>query len=75
MEFIEINKGDIVQIVDEEHAWFPALLIVDEVKNWGVVAFALIPQKNDGSEPVGRAYNRLSFAKIERVGEANIIPG
>jgi len=70
----ELEKGDIVQIVDEGHAWFPALLIVDEVKSWGVQAVTLVPKANDGSEPVARLYNRLPWALIEKVGKANIVP-
>lgn len=74
MEYIDIEKDDIVQIVDQDHAWFPALLIVDEVKSWGVQAFVIIPNSNDGSEPISQAYNRLPFNKIEKVGKANIAP-
>ncbi len=73
-DFTDMEKGDIVQIVDKKHAWYPAILIVDEVKNWGVQAWALIPGSNDGSEPVGKAYNRLPFNVIQLVGTANIIP-
>lgn len=27
-------EGDIVQITDTSHHWFPALLVVDEVRAW-----------------------------------------
>jgi len=59
----EIHEGDIVQIVDESHAWFPCLLVVSEVKSWGVVAYAFIPQK-----PVAQAFNRLESKQIYKVG-------
>mgnify|MGYP001588327138 CR=1 FL=1 len=64
----EIQEGDIVQIIDETHAWFPCLLVVSEVKLWGVIAYAFIPQKNDGSEPVAQAFNRLESKQIYKVG-------
>lgn len=68
----EIKKGDIVQIIAKDHVRFPALLIVDEVKNWGVLAVALIPVNNIGNEPIGRAYNRLPYNIILKVGKAAI---
>ena len=68
-----MSPGDIVQITDPSHPWYPALLIVDEVKSWGVQAFALIPKSNNGSEPVALAYNRLKFEAIETVGRAVIL--
>lgn len=67
------EAGDIVQIIDVTHSWYPALLIVDEPKNWGVVAYIFIPQSNDGSKTVGTLYTRLRSEQIEKVGNANII--
>ena len=66
-----MKKGDIVQITDEKHAWFPCLLIVDEVKPWGVQAACLIPNSNTQND-VGRAFNRLKIEQVEVVGEAVI---
>ena len=68
-----IKPGDIVQITDENHAWFPALLIVDEVKNWGVQAAVIVPESNDNSKATTQVFNRLSFDTIEKVGEAVIV--
>jgi len=68
-----VKKGSIVQIIDEKHSWYPCLLIVDEVKTWGVQAVAIIPQSNDGSAPVSRAWNRLNYEQIKEVGLAEII--
>lgn len=67
---MKLKEGDIVQIVHDQHPWFPALLIVSEVKSWGVQAYALIPRSNDGSEAPGQAYNRLQDEEIMKVGEA-----
>lgn len=69
---MKFENGDIVQITDESHPWFPCLLIVDEVKNWGVQAYAIVPKSNDNSELPAQAFNRLSFDIIEKVGHASV---
>jgi len=70
-----IEKGDIVQIVDEGHAWYPGLLIVDEVKPWGVQACLLMPVSNEPGSKCSQAWNRLRTAQIMKVGRAVIMPG
>ena len=67
-----MQQGDIVQIIDETHPWVPALLVVDEVKSWGVQAYVIVPQKNDGSEQCGQYFNRLTSDKIKKVGKVVI---
>ncbi len=69
-----IVADDIVQIVDEAHPWYPCLLLVTEVKTWGVQACALIPQSNDGSRPPAHAYTRLRLAQVAKVGTAVVVP-
>jgi hypothetical protein len=66
-----MKKGDIVQITDEKHPWFPCLLIVDEVKSWGVQAACLIPKSNVRND-VKQAFNRLKTEQVEVVGKAVI---
>lgn len=69
----ELKKGDIIQITDQDHPWFPSLLIVDEPKSWGCVAYVIIPKSNDGSESIGLAFNRLPTGQFRAVGAAAII--
>lgn len=69
------ERGDIVQITDPEHPWYPCLLIVGEVKSWGVQACVLSPGSNDGSKPPGEFWNRLATVRFEVVGKARIVPG
>jgi hypothetical protein len=69
-----IAVHDIVQITDQAHPWFPCLLLVTEVKSWGIQGFAAIPQSNDGSTAPGQAFNRLRWEQIERIGPAVVIP-
>lgn len=33
-----METGNIIQIIDEEHHWFPCLLVVNEIKSFGVMA-------------------------------------
>ena len=70
----DYKAGDIVQIVDDKDAWFPALLIVTQPKSWGIQGCVLMPTSNDGSDAVGQAYRRLEHAKIKKVGEAEFLP-
>ena len=49
-----IKKDDIVQITDETNKRFPCLLIVDEVKSWGIQAYITLPA--NGDVPTGNAY-------------------
>ena len=71
----EMKQGDIVQITKEDDAWFPSLLIVSDVTLWGVEAYCIMPNSNDGSEKVGNAYRRLGFGMFEKVGSAVIVVG
>lgn len=73
MDEKKIQKGDIIQITDQGNKWFPCLLIVDEVKSWGVQAYITMPRK-DG-EPLGNAYYRLQNGQFEKVGSAAIVAG
>lgn len=68
----EMEKNEIVQITDETHPWFPTLVVIDEVKSWGIQGFCFIPT-ND-KEPAGRAYIRLEHGSFENVGSAIIVP-
>lgn len=66
-----MKRGDVVQITDEKHPWFPCLLIVDKAKSWGVQAVCLIPNSNERND-VRQAFNRLKTEQVEMVGKARI---
>jgi hypothetical protein len=68
-----MKPGAIVQIIDENHAWWPALLIVDEVRSWGVCAYTIIPQRNDQPKSTSIAPIRLETGSFEVVGDARIV--
>lgn len=65
-----LEEGVIVQIVNEEHHWFPALIIVDEVKSFGLQGYCIIPS-NDGN--TRNAYIRLKKGDFEIVGLAHFV--
>lgn len=63
-----IKKGSVVQANEKAGEWCGCLLIVSEVKSWGVQAGTKIPFK-------GTAYIRLTFDQVEYIGEAILVPG
>lgn len=71
----DVERGDIIQISDTSHAWYPALLFVDEAKAWGVQAGVIVPVRNDTAGSVSVAYNRLRFGQFVLVGRAEVVPG
>jgi hypothetical protein len=72
-EKVMYSIGDIVQITNEDHPWFPAILVVDEGKKWGVQAYVIVPESNDGSHPCTLAFTRLKNEGIQKVGELGIV--
>jgi hypothetical protein len=68
---MDIKAGDIVQITNEEHHWYPCLIIVSEPKSFGCQGYTTIP-KND-EEPSGNAYIRLEHSDYEPVGRALVV--
>jgi hypothetical protein len=65
-----LEPGDIVQITNSEHKWFPCLIIVSEIKSFGIQGYITVP-KNDGSG--GNAYTRLNNREFEKVGRALLV--
>lgn len=63
-----IKKGDIVQITNESHDWYPCLIIVDEITSFGIQGYITIPT-ND-TESNGNAFIRLKKDDYEMVGTA-----
>lgn len=66
-----MKPGDVVQIIDPSHHWFPALLVVDEVKDWGIQGYATAINNDPG--PCPAAYIRVKNEQIARIGEAIVV--
>ena len=59
-----MKKGDIIQITNPENKFYSCLLIVDEVKSWGVQAYMTVPKKDDNP------FTRVENGSFEVVGKA-----
>jgi hypothetical protein len=68
-ESTPVLPGDIVQITDQQERWFQALLVVEEVRRWGVQGHALVP----GPNGVQRAYYRVAHDRYQLVGTAALV--
>lgn len=65
---IKSQPHDVIQV--NEHgleAWIGCLLLVDEIKSFGVVAFLKVPKS-------GNAYVRLPWEHFDRIGPAVLHP-
>lgn len=61
-----LKRGDIIQANENAGAWCGTVLIVDEVKSWGVQALVHIPMNGD-------AYIRLKPDQYEVLGGQAIL--
>ena len=66
---VELKKKDVVQIVNVEHPWYSAFIIVDDIRTWGIQGYYSVVS-NDPKVGVGLAYTRLEYAEIQKIGEA-----
>jgi len=62
---VEVN--DIVQITDVNDGWYPCILIVTEVKKWGIQGYLKAPMSE------GFLFYRVENGKFEKVGTAVIV--
>jgi len=68
-----LNNGDVVQIINEEHRWFPCLLIVDKVKSYGVEAYTITPTFIGGISSITTAPTQLLDSDIKFIGHSKVI--
>ena len=68
MENFEYSIGDVVQITNPEHAWYPCLITLTRVDN-KLMGYATSPSVH------GQAYIFLKYLDIEYVGKAAIVAG
>lgn len=62
-----IKNGDVIQAIENTGDWCGCLLIVEEVKEWGVLAGLKVPMQ-------GTAYIRLKHDQYEYIGRAPLVP-
>ena len=66
---LPLHKNSVVQVVDKDHPFFPALVVVDEIKRWGIQGYVNVPT---GKE-THRAHVRVKWDSLVRVGQAIVI--
>ena len=59
--------GDVIQVKETVPAWGGCLMIVDEIKDWGVQAVMRLPGRNPRLTAL-----RLNHSEYYSVGEAKI---
>jgi len=63
----EATVGELIQINEDGPAnWFRCILVVDEVKPWGVRAYCTVPQAS--GEPSRDAYRLLRWQEFDCLG-------
>ena len=62
-----METGDIVQVTNRNHRWFPSLVIVTEVHSWGIQGYSTVPTFE------GQAFIRLEAGSYEKVGRAVVV--
>jgi hypothetical protein len=64
----KVDKGMVIQLDPEQCDWGPLLCIVQEVRSWGVVCYALIPERR--KEPPATMFIRVKEGHYVVVGKA-----
>lgn len=66
-----IEPGDLIQVNENGPShWFRVILVVEEVKTWGVQAYATIPAAR--AKPAGDAFMRLEWQEFDLVGAKSL---
>lgn len=60
----EIQSGDLIQITNRNHPWFPAILFVTGVHASGILAGCIIPR----AKGTAATYNLFRFEDVKKVG-------
>lgn len=61
-----LKRGSIIQANENAKEWCGCVLIVDEVKSWGVQAFIHVPMNGD-------AYIRLKTEQFDELGAESVL--
>jgi hypothetical protein len=62
-----VAENDLIQVnEDGPPNWFRCILVVDEVKSWGVQAYAIIPQARDKMS--ADAFLRVEWNEFDTLG-------
>ena len=62
----DLLVGDVVQITNPEHAWYPCFLVINEVDS-KIMGYATSPMQK------GQAYIFVKKADVEFIGTAKVV--
>lgn len=67
-----VQPGDVIQCDPKTSRWGPVLVIVEEVRPWGVQGYFMMPARVGGGPTTieGRAYVRVKSGEFVRIGRA-----
>jgi hypothetical protein len=66
-----VEENDLIQVNEEGPMnWFRCILVIDEVKSWGVQAYAIIPQARDKTS--ADAFLRLHWNEFDTLGAKSL---
>lgn len=67
MQSRNVKVNDIIQLIENaQEGWVACIMIVSEVRGWGVMAYTKIPTQGD-------VYLRVPFDEFEIVGRALLV--
>lgn len=69
-----VEVGDLVQITNRDHDWYRCILVVDQVKSWGIQAGMQLPPgvHEVACMPDNTTYLRIPNGDYEIVGKGLI---
>lgn len=71
---MKLSTDDVVQVIDQAHHWYPALLIVREVHQRWIVASGPDHLRLDAPGG-GLAFVCLKREQVKRIGRAAVVRG
>ena len=64
----KVRRGSVIQVAENIPGWGGCLMIVDEVKQWGVQCYMRTPGRE-----LRTAFLRLRFGEFYYIGEAEVV--
>ena len=65
------EPGDVIQVTDESHPWYLAILVIEDLKSYGCKAYQHVPHR-DPRKPCFRRPIFLNAPAYEVIGKAVI---
>lgn len=69
---LKLEPGDLIQVNEKVPHWWRCVLVVDEMKSWGVQAYCTIPGSGQERGRSADAYMRLQWDEFDPLGASSI---